>query len=76
MIFLVPLFILMRLLGLINTPGSLILTYMDGSDGTEQRRAADHRRRDGLELPAIGLRGIADADAGREKHADEGCEHR
>ena len=27
-IFLVPLFILMRLLGLINTPGSLILTYM------------------------------------------------
>jgi multiple sugar transport system permease protein len=27
-IFLVPLFILMRLLGLVNTPGSLILTYM------------------------------------------------
>jgi multiple sugar transport system permease protein len=27
-IFLVPLFILMRVLGLINTPGSLILTYM------------------------------------------------
>jgi multiple sugar transport system permease protein len=27
-IFLVPLFILMRVLGLVNTPGSLILTYM------------------------------------------------
>ena len=45
---------------------------MHRADRAEQAGAADDGRGDGLQFPAFGLRGVADADARGQQDADEG----
>ena len=81
-IFLVPLFILMRLLGLVNTHGSLILTYLTfglpardlaaqgflRQHSLSTRAGGPHRRRH--PLPGVSPDRDAAFDAGDHRHGD------